>query len=575
MFDCAPLLACIRLLRQRHEDVAAERAEPELGRNLTTLRLAEAYLERAEAGARHPGLPLQLAVIGPTQAGKSTLVNLLLDRDAARVSPLAGYTVHPQGFAVAAGTAGRDWLHGYFHGYHRLALVELPRDDYRCYALEAVDAPDFEFPGTVVWDTPDFDSVTARDYADGVLRTVALADVVVLVTSKDKYADQAVWDTMKLIEPLNQPALLCLNKIDPETEPVLVRSLGEKWRENRGGALPPIVCLPYQRDREAGRAAGRDALISALRPLWPVPGRYDRQRVARDLARRHWDEWLAPVRLEHQAEASWNATVDAVLRDSVAVYRRDYLDHPQHYHTFHRALAELLVLLEVPGVGSAMALARRAVTWPFRQLGRLTRGGRRSELDGQEAAILAGIAGHALIRANETALLRCDEQAGLRFWWVELAAELRALRLAGLAGYAPACERYQREFTPQIEATARQLLERLREHPATLNGLRATRLTTDAAAVALALHSGGIGLQDFIIAPAMLALTSLMAEGVIGRYLRKAEQDLKQRQSETVEALLTAALAEPLRQLPRRMGGKARFGIAAAQLESAAVLLQP
>lgn len=574
MFNSAPLLACIRLLRQRHEDVAAGGAGLELEHNLTTLRLAEAYLECSEAAARYPGFPVHLAVIGPTQAGKSTVVNLVLGRESARVSPLAGYTVHPQGFAVTGADAGQSALDAYFHGYHRLALVDLPRSDYRCFALEAVELPDFEFPGLVVWDTPDFDSVTARDYAVGVLRTVALADVVILVMSKDKYADQTVWDTMKLIEPLNQPTLLCLNKLDPETEPVLVRSLGEKWRAYRAGPLPPIVCLPYARNREGAQAVERAPLIDALRSIWPKQDGVDRDRVARGLASRHWEEWLAPVRREQQAEASWDATVDALLRDAVAIYRRDYLDHPQHYHTFQRALAELLVLLEMPGIGNAMALARRAVTWPFRQLGKLTRGGRRNELDSQESAILADIASHALIRANEAALLRCDEQAGLRAWWLDLAGELRRLRLAGMPEYAAACARYQQEFTPQIAATAHQLLERLREHPAALNGLRATRLTADAAAVAVALHSGGIGLQDFIIAPATLALTSLMTEGVIGRFLRRAELDLKQRQLEAVESLLRAVLAQPLRELPGRLGGPARFGITVAQLEPAAALLQ-
>jgi len=426
----------------------------------------------------------------------------------------------------------------------------------------------------ILWDTPDFDSVSARDYAAAVLRTVALADLVVLVMSKDKYADQTVWDTMCLIEPLNQPTLLCLNKIDAETEPVLVRSLGEKWRENRSGSLPPVVCLPYDRNRQVWRDGQRVALIPALRSLWPQAGKIDRGRAACALARRHWGEWLAPVRREQLAQSTWNEAVERVLGDAVAVYRRDYLDHPHHYHTFQRALAELLVLLEVPGVGSAMAVARRAVTWPLRQLGKLGRGRHPAAVDGQEAAVLAGIAGHALIRASEIALQRCDDEAGLRSWWLDLAAELRGLRSAGLPDYGAACERYQRDFTPQVEATARRLLERLQEHPAALNSLRATRLTADAAAVAVALHSGGIGLQDFLIAPATLALTSLLTEGVIGRYLRRAEQELKQRQLDTVEELLRAALAEPLQQLPRRMGGAARFGLSEAELEPAAALLQ-
>ena len=47
-----------------------------------------------------PEQPLQMTIVGPTQAGKSSLVNVLLNTGVAGVSPLAGYTVHPQGFCT-------------------------------------------------------------------------------------------------------------------------------------------------------------------------------------------------------------------------------------------------------------------------------------------------------------------------------------------------------------------------------------------------------------------------------------------------------------------------------------------
>jgi len=42
-----------------------------------------------------------MAVVGPTQAGKSSLVNVLLNSNDAGVSPLAGYTIHLRVFAMA------------------------------------------------------------------------------------------------------------------------------------------------------------------------------------------------------------------------------------------------------------------------------------------------------------------------------------------------------------------------------------------------------------------------------------------------------------------------------------------
>ncbi len=63
------------------------------------LTLIESFLHKGQL-IEQKRAALNIAVIGPTQSGKSTLVNLLLNQQAAGVSPLAGFTVHPQGFAL-------------------------------------------------------------------------------------------------------------------------------------------------------------------------------------------------------------------------------------------------------------------------------------------------------------------------------------------------------------------------------------------------------------------------------------------------------------------------------------------
>jgi hypothetical protein len=109
----------------------------------------------------------------------------------------------------------------------------------------------------------------------------------------------------------------------------------------------------------------------------------------------------------------------------------------------------------------------------------------------------------------------------------------------------------------------------LREHPAILNSLRATRITTDAAALAVALHTGGLGVQDFILAPAMLSLTSLLTEGALGSYVGRAEEDLKRKQQELVRRLFEDTLREPLLRLPARLEGIPRFEIPPETLSAA------
>ena len=103
-----------------------------------------------------------------------------------------------------------------------------------------------------------------------------------------------------------------------------------------------------------------------------------------------------------------------------------------------------------------------------------------------------------------------------------------------------------------------------------LNSLRATRVTTDAAALAVALHTGGIGVHDLIIAPAMLSVTSLLTESALGRYMNKAAAQLKQRQRTAVEHLLQQTLRQPLIALPDSLNDSQRLDIPRELLEQAA-----
>lgn len=135
--------------------------------------------------------------------------------------------------------------------------------------------------------------------------------------------------------------------------------------------------------------------------------------------------------------------------------------------------------------------------------------------------------------------------------------------------YASAVDQYVLAFQPEIEKTARSLYDRLREHPAVLNGIRATRVTTDAAALAVALHTGGIGVQDFIIAPAMLSLTTMLTESAIGHYMGKAAADLKQKQFKAVEEMFNKTVHAYLIGLPGQMDTSRQFNISPETLASA------
>jgi enhancing lycopene biosynthesis protein 2 len=102
-----------------------------------------------------------------------------------------------------------------------------------------------------------------------------------------------------------------------------------------------------------------------------------------------------------------------------------------------------------------------------------------------------------------------------------------------------------------------------------LNTLRATRVSTDAMALAMALHTGGIGVQDFVIAPAMLSMTTLLAESAIGRYMNRAQEQLKLRQRVAVEQLFTEHLTIPLSRMTELLDPATRLNISPEVLAEA------
>ena len=67
-------------------------------------------------------------------------------------------------------------------------------------------------------------------------------------------------------------------------------------------------------------------------------------------------------------------------------------------------------------------------------------------------------------------------------------------------------------------------------------------MTTDAAGVALAVKSGGLAPADLVLAPAMLAVTSLLTESALGRYLDGVKRELKQQQAREAAALFDTRL---------------------------------
>ncbi len=556
------MLEFISLLRQRYHVVLNSTPVEARQHQLTfeQLMLAEAFFRK---GQYLKTLPLSCAIIGPTQAGKSSLTNVFLQSEHAGVSPLAGYTVHPHGFCHQIALSDCQDLARYFAPFVQLSRENLSKNRFNCYTLSS---PPFEggrggcdfVPACVFWDTPDFDSIDSTDYREGVLKTIALADVIILVVSKEKYADQTVWDTLKLIEPLRQPTLICVNKLSEGSEAIILESLKEKWRDYRRDNFPEVVPFLYQQTTKSPKIP--ESKRHVLFELAKKVQREKQPRREQKLVQIHWAEWTKPLRAEHEIYQAWQMLVDDKIEQALNDYARDYLNHPRHYETFQQAIAELLLLLEIPSVAKVMVTARKVLLYPLKLVRRLGKS-RNHPQRSQEMIVLTQLINHTLTELAHELLAKNTPSL-----WRELSEQLRQNRTDVLQEFQHAAEEYHQNFQQDVERAAQGLYSKLAEQPLVLNTLRATRVAADAAVIALTLYTGGIGLSDLAIAPAMLMLTNLLTESVIGNYMTKVEADLKTQQFAAVKKQIFAPLARRLNALPQHLKTDTHFSISPEKL---------
>ena len=412
------------------------------------------------------------------------------------------------------------------------------------------------------------------------MRTAALADVLLLVVSKDKYADQCVWTTLELLLPLKKPLIVCINKITEESLPIIVRSFRSRYEAlSTSSEELLLTTISYQKDLDSAATQiapeEANALTNELQQAFTAVQRAHQEQNTYAFIERHWDDWVAPIVAEHAAEKAWEAQISRLVEQALANYRRDYLDNPQNYETFKQALAELLSLLEVPGLAQPLLQARKIVTWPARQLINLGKSLTGSEPQKEfkgisfEQRLLTQICEHIVTHLAEEALRISESDTGDSGWWKDIGRLLRHQRQAIRARFETSLTDYQQAFQPEIEKAAQALYDKLKQQPATLNSLRAARVTADAAAVALALKTGGISVHDFVFAPAMLAVTSILTESALGHYMDKTEAQLKTRQYETVKTKLLEVLQGELLALKDKLDPNQRFLVPAERFSAA------
>lgn len=512
---------------------------------LDLLGLTIASLEKLEIEALDGSL-CQVAVLGPTQAGKSTLVNLLVGSEVTTVSALAGHTRHARGAALRVDEAVLGRIADALAPAQRVLAADLAPDDLDQYSLLSVgeaalqDATRATGPvaadsSVIVWDTPDFDSLAADTYRRAVLAIAGLADVIILIVSRDKYGDMAVWELLERVALLNRRSLFVVNKVD-----------AFNWDELREHVLATqterLQSQPFAVAHIEHTPAGTDVdgaqVLAQLGELKPV-GREQIQAGVATLLARGKPAWLAPLAAEEAASTAYLACVSAGREEFLTAYRRDYLADAERYDTFQRLLGELLILLEIPAIARTMGSVRRVVTWPVRKLF----GSKENETSlGREPELLVEGAEHLLLGLRMSAL---ETQEPNPFWTL-VARRLGSQHGELLEQFQVAAETHHDAFQASVASAAQELYKNLQETPALLNSLRAIRASADTAGVIVALQTGGIGLADLVLTPVMLSLTTTITESAAKTYVDKVVGDLQEKQYQAVADMFDAGLGAEL-----------------------------
>lgn len=193
--------------------------------------------------------PLVAVILGSTGAGKSTVLN-----------SLAGHRVTIPGAIRPTTTDPVIWCHpDHVRRYERGFLSGYGLDEPRRLNVVADDR--LLLKHLTVIDTPDIDSVeTLHHEVAADLRRVA--DIVIFVTSAQRYADQVPWDVLDAVQQRGTPVVFVLNRLPRDAQPLVADF--DRRRRDHGFPAAPVAVIAEVTHR-ADRDLLQDELISPLR----------------------------------------------------------------------------------------------------------------------------------------------------------------------------------------------------------------------------------------------------------------------------------------------------------------------
>lgn len=173
--------------------------------------------------------PLIIALVGGTGTGKSSIFNSLVGKAVSKTAAVRPCTRLP--FAAAS----PKWSEVLKECPVLEMGLSMNSNSSGGNVIELVADPDVIFEEWILVDTPDYDSAEL-DHVTLAHNVFVISDIVVLVTSKDKYADMATVRMERWSKEWNKRTVRVLNMVQ---DPQVVADYEEKFKEK-------VAALDYE-----------------------------------------------------------------------------------------------------------------------------------------------------------------------------------------------------------------------------------------------------------------------------------------------------------------------------------------
>ena len=546
-----------------------------------TFLLVDAIARNRLGRMVHDGGLRHIAVFGGNNVGKSTTVNILAGDSIAGASPKGGYTRHAHGFCVASPT--REAIFGanpyVFSRFEMTALDSRIADqsevDY--YALAKLHR--WALPSDVVlWDVPDCDSTESRQYLHSVVEAVTLADVLVYVTSGERYAVENVVEWVFLLSDAGIEIVECLNRTRRADHASVMKDQREKhfphMAKQLGLKAPDlqIVGLLYLVDGEEQDLWGeahpeaavlRDETVKRLRAV----DRRQAARAALAFVSDRMNSLVEPVCMEVLAKQQWTEAVQAAATDFLRTYEQKYLTSDKTIEPFSRLNLAILNLLDpdIPGLKETFKWLRLVTRWPVMvvlaiggRLYELAQGYIRPESTGPENENLppelqAYTDAHTYVlnRLGDLIQEACDTPRHHPFWnaiddaWNDELPKLSKQLLQQVHAHIEKTE-------DSIQRAAKDILDQLAASPVLLNTLRTAKVAANIGGVLAGFAIPGKGgylydlLQEAFLGPILITSVEAATAASIERFVRLRKDELVKELKSDAKAIAADLYHKPL-----------------------------